>query len=271
MTPSSDRFGLTAGPVHRCIACGHGAVADAPEEEVFEGAYADAVDEVSLEEEEGQVATARRDLARIERWVRPGRLLDVGCWTGSLLVAARERGWQAAGLEPSEWASARARARGCDVTQAVVGAVPLDADSYRAVVATDVIEHLTDPNEALLRIRGALEPGGVLFVTVPDAGSLMARVLGRRWWSVLPMHLHYFTRGSMRALLERSGFDVLDVTTHPKVFSVGYYAGRLAAFAPFMSRLVRASERRGLSERPVAPNFRDRMAVIARRPERDTE
>jgi 2-polyprenyl-3-methyl-5-hydroxy-6-metoxy-1,4-benzoquinol methylase len=264
--PSSDRFGRTMGAVNRCLDCGHGCLAELPELEVFEGAYADATDPVSIQEEQGQLATAGRDLERIERWVSPGRLLDVGCWTGSFLVAARRRGWQPEGLEPSKWAVQQATERGCDVRHATLEAVELPPETYSAIVATDVIEHLVDPGDALIKLRTALEPGGVLFLAVPDAGSGLARVLGRRWWSVLPMHVQYFTRRSMRTLLERCGLDVVDVSTHPKAFSFDYYADRLATYAAVSRPLVRAVTRsRRLSGTLVAPDLRDRMAVVARR------
>jgi hypothetical protein len=80
------------------------------------------------------------------------------------------------------------------------------------------------------------------------------------------MHLQYFTRRSMRLLLERHGFTVCDVRTHPKVFSAGYYADRLSTLAPRPGRVARSLlERTGSTHRAVAPDLRDRMAVVARR------
>jgi 2-polyprenyl-3-methyl-5-hydroxy-6-metoxy-1,4-benzoquinol methylase len=266
VVPSSDRFGSTAGTVRRCQRCGHASLSDPPAQAVFEGAYADASDPISLAEEAGQVATAARDLERLERFVRPGRLLDVGCWTGSLLVVAQARRWRAEGLEPSAWGAERAATRGCVVRMATIDEARLEEGAYRAIVAADVIEHLLDPSRAIATFWRALEDDGVLFLTTPDAGSTVARVLGRRWWSVLPMHVQYFTRSSMTAVLTRGGFVVEDVSTHPKTFSLEYYGDRLAAFAPIGGSLVRRAVRAtGQAGRPVSPDLRDRMAVIARK------
>lgn len=134
----------------------------------------------------------------------------------------------------------------------------------RAVVVCDVLEHLEDPGSAVAKLVELLEPGGALYLTVPDAGSLLARSMGRRWWSVLPMHLQYFTRTSMLLLLNQQGLRPTHVGTHAKTFSARYYAERIAGYSPGLGRLgVAALERAGLADRPVAPDFRDRMEVIA--------
>jgi SAM-dependent methyltransferase len=264
--PSTSGFGHALGVVLRCTTCGHGAVAESPDEHAVAEAYADAVDEVSLREEAGQVETADRGVALIERWAAPGRLVDIGCWTGSFVEAAARRGWDASGVEPGRWASDRARARGLQVTTGDLETVPLHAGAHRAVVACDVLEHLADPGAAVDRLIELVEPGGVLYLTVPDAGSALARVMGRRWWSVLPMHLQYFTRASMRRLLTDRGLRVEHVGTHAKVFTARYYAERLAGYSTALGRVaVGATERVGVADRMVAPDFRDRMVVIARR------
>lgn len=263
--PSSQAYGRTVAVVVRCDACGHGSVLALPPHDAIEAAYDAAIDDVTIAEEAGQSKTATRDLTRLERFVSPGRILDVGCWTGSFLASARARGWVVNGVEPSAWAVERARARGVDVVHGLLEDVEFDAETFEAIVLCDVIEHVVDPMATLEHVRKLLAPGGVLFLTVPDAGSRLARVLGHRWWSVLPMHLQYFTRSSMSALLATAGFDVVDVRTHPKWFSVAYYGERLGGFAKVLDPLVRRATRGRIGTRLVAPNTFDRMAVIARR------
>ncbi|HXA41988.1 MAG TPA: class I SAM-dependent methyltransferase [Candidatus Solibacter sp.] len=227
-------------------------------------AYESAEDLVSIREERGQVETARRALEGIERYVAPARMLDLGAWTGSFMFAARARGWSPVGLEPSEWARSRAVARGLDVRPGDLFAPPVDPHSFGLVVLGDVLEHVREPVMALTIIRDLLEPGGALYLTIPNAGSTLARTLGRRWWSVLPMHLQYFTPSSVALALTRAGFSVLFMSTHAKVFSARYYAERLAGYSDLLSRpLVRSVELLGVADRLVAPNFGDRLAVLA--------
>jgi SAM-dependent methyltransferase len=243
------------------------AVERPPDASAVSAAYADAVDEVTLREAEGQIATADAGLRLIEDQVRPGRILDVGCWTGSFLVAAERRGWDAVGVEPSDWAASEAKARGLDVHHAELDDADLAPESFDAVVSCDVLEHLADPGAALDQLIALLKPGGALYLTVPDAGSRFARTMGKRWWAIVPMHLQYYTRGSMRLLLVRHGLEVRHMGTHPKQFTVRYYAERAAGFVPVLGKAgLDVVGRTAVADRLVAPDFGDRMEVVAVKP-----
>lgn len=267
LAPATDRYGVALADVVECRACGHMQLDRMPSTSELAEAYRETNALDYLGEEPGQRATADRLLGELERWVAPGRLVDLGCWVGFLLLQAGERGWSCVGVEPSEFAAEYARVRhGLDVRTGGVLGVELDP-GFDAVVMADVIEHLPDPGAALDRVASILAPGGVVALALPDAGSRVARLLGPRWWSVLPTHVQYFTRASLSRLLSRCGFEVVRVRTAPKTFTVRYYLDRIGGYSPTMSRaLVGASSRLGLAEREWAPDFRDRMLIIARRP-----
>jgi SAM-dependent methyltransferase len=255
--PTTDRYGVALGDFVRCCSCGHLQLASMPD---VRSLYEEAESGDYEAEEEGQRATARATLEAIERRAPArGRLLDYGCWLGFLASEAAARGWSVVGVEPSRWAAERAHARGVEVVDEPTG--PFDA-----IALGDVIEHLPDPAAELDRLATLLAPGGVVWIATPDAGSRVARVLGRRWWSVIPTHLHLFTRRSLTRLLERHGFEVLDMRTSPKTFSVGYYLSRLGGYSPPLGRaLVVLARRAGVAHRLWTPDFRDRVEVIARR------
>jgi len=278
LIPTTNRFGTALADLVRCRHCGHRQTEPMPADAVLESAYADAASEDYIDEEAGQRETARQALARIEARLTPlpipdnggprhRTLLDLGCWVGFLLSEAAERGWDAIGVEPSAFASAYARDLGLDVRTGELLTTPLPLAHFDAIVMGDVIEHLPRPAEALERMATLLRPGGIAWMALPDAGSLVARGMRARWWSVIPTHVQFFTRRSMRTLLERHDWTVLEIGTAPKAFSVRYYLQRVGGYSPPVARaLVRAARAAGVAERMWAPDFHDRMAVIAQPP-----
>ena len=269
LIPTTDRYGSALSDIVRCAACGHMQLERMPSDAELGEAYGQAASDDYVEEEAGQRATARAAIEQIERWTGgPGALLDLGCWVGFTLAEARDRGWRTLGVEPSEFASAYARDRlGVDVLTDDLLSASVPEGEWDAVVLGDVIEHLPRPGDALDRIAKLLRAGGVVYMALPDAGSRVARAMGARWWSVLPTHVQYFTRDSMATLLRRHGYEPLVVGTAPKAFTVGYYLDRIGGYSrPVGNGLVRAASAAGVAERIWAPDFRDRMAVVARRP-----
>ena len=269
LIPTTDRFGHALSDIVRCRACGHMQLEDFPDDDELAEAYAAAASDDYVGEEAGQRATARVALERIERYLPDrGRLLDLGCWVGFFLAEARDRGWETVGVEPSTFASTYANERlGLDVRREDLFTADLPEASFDCVVLGDVIEHLVRPGEALDRIARLLAPGGVVYMALPDAGSRLAETMGARWWAVLPTHVQYFTRGSMAALLRSHGSQPLWTGTAPKTFSVRYYLWRIGGYSPALSRgLIAAASAVSLADRMWTPDFRDRMAVVARGP-----
>ena len=150
----------------------------------------------------------------------PRTVLDVGCGTGDLLRSLEMAGWDARGTEPAEAIARAGRAAGLQI--ATSGARPYLEEwhanrrpGFGAVTLMNVLEHVPDPVGLLRQILAVLAPGGALVVRVPnDFNPLQEAVLrtlgGERWWVVAPDHINYFDHGSLRALLERLGYEVVE-------------------------------------------------------------
>lgn len=153
----------------------------------------------------------------IARRLRPGAsLLEVGCGTGRHLEAVGRRGLRVQGLEPSPHAAGVARQRGLDVAVGTLGDASYPERSFDAVLLQHVLEHLPEPVEMLRRVRSWLRPGGLLFASLPDRGSLEARLLGRHWKGYdVPFHLYFPTAAETERLLNRAGFELVRASHSP--------------------------------------------------------
>ena len=196
-------------------------------------------DPLYIEEREGRVLTFEHHLKPLERLTGPpdGRpLLDVGAYTGVFVDIAARHGWDAWGLEPSRWAVEQARARGLQMVPGTLDTADLPTTHYDVVTMWDVIEHLTDPRSALEKAHHLLKPGGLLVVHTIDIESVFARVLGPRWPWLMEMHIYYFSRRTLRAMLEQCGFQVLSDRPQGRYLRLGYLMNRVGALAPFVGR-----------------------------------
>lgn len=195
-----------------------------------------------------------------------GRFLDIGPNVGNCLVLAREFGWQVAGIEINADAARHCReVRGLDVHAGTLDERPFPPCSFDAVLMGDVIEHLPDPRRALEQVRELLRPGGLVAVSTPDIDGWAGRAL-----QIKPEeHLYYFSRATMKALLERSGYDVVQVESydrHRNLTSMthsttcGLLFQRLAPLFRLMHWL--------LGDLVVRLPLRENLLALARRPDR---
>jgi 2-polyprenyl-3-methyl-5-hydroxy-6-metoxy-1,4-benzoquinol methylase len=235
----SSRFWLTKAErsVHRCDACGlvwvpAGVARTDSGETIYEGDnpifLQDGNDRYYLDET--NLLSCRRKVEWMRHLVpRGASLLDAGANFGHFLSAAQEE-YRAIGVELSAAAVAWGREHfGVDNHVASIYELPAALSGpFDAVTFWDVIEHLPDPREALQQLARVLAPGGLLLLSTPDTGSVVARMMGRYWHYLDPVqHVALFDRRNLARLLDESGFDVVETTSFGHFYRVGYVLDRL--------------------------------------------
>ena len=216
------------------------------------------------------IRMARRKARIVRRYVTGGeRLLDLGAAYGYFVRAAIREGFrQAQGLELSAYASRWARTNlGVPVHAGALETADLPAEGFDAVTAWDVLEHTVNAREAMERIAGLLAPGGYFFLTVPDVGSLWALAM-RNWWFGYNKddHTYFFSRRTVRRLVEESGLEWVGSWTHPWSCTIGYAVQRLAHYSRTLTKAVSTVVGPlGLLEKDIDFPLIDILAV-ARRP-----
>ena len=157
-----------------------------------------------------------------------GKILDVGCgncWTNQLFSGTRVEHF---GIDISDNALKRAEKRGVIVKKVDLDCdpIPFKDNFFDLVLCSDIIEHTLYPENILIEARRVLKGGGNLIVAVPNIASWFNRLLlllGFFPWGVestgtldLPNvffhwhtgHMHTYTKKSIGALLEITGFKV---------------------------------------------------------------
>jgi SAM-dependent methyltransferase len=174
----------------------------------YESVWADAPDDP-----EPWLWATRRALLLGE--AQPGeRVLDLGCGAGRFVAALRGIGADPVGVELAEGALERARRNvpGADLRLVEPdGSLPLGHGEVDLVWCSEVLEHVADTGAFLTEARRVLAPGGRILVTVPDHGvarrTAIALARHEQHYDPLGQHLRFYTRRSLAAALEATGFE----------------------------------------------------------------
>jgi O-antigen biosynthesis protein len=147
------------------------------------------------------------------------RILDLGCGAGgngALLKRAGAR--EVVGVERDSSACTQAAAVLDKVVRCDLGALgeaDLGAEPFDAVLASDVLEHLVDPDAVLAEAVRRLRPGGVVIASIPNVAHVwvFANLLLKRWprkdsGIFDRTHLRFFAKRDTVALLEGAGVRV---------------------------------------------------------------
>ncbi|MCX6007719.1 MAG: class I SAM-dependent methyltransferase [Chloroflexi bacterium] len=199
-----------------CASCGFGFADHIPDQANFDAHYRD-MSKYEYQDQGGQ--ETEYDLIRFQAMseaISPflpssnAHLLDIGCATGRLLASFKEKGYNnVIGLDPSPvCARAAQRLYGIrvltgslsNITEVMAAELPLDC-----VILSGVLEHIRDVEQALLRIRGLLAEGGLLFIEVPDATDF-ARWPDAPFQQFSTEHINFFSAISLKNLMTHYGF-----------------------------------------------------------------
>ena len=174
------------------------------------------------------------DLAFAEKhFSKSGKLIDLGCGTGRLLIPFAKRGFECLGVDLSDamLAVVAEKAKRADVSVALLKAnlVELDAigdnsfDYASCLFSTlGMIRGVENRRKFLGHVHRILKPGGVFVLHVHNRWFRFGRALGRKGtekgdrtmpqaYGGAELTLHHFSRGEIVGELRKAGFAVREV------------------------------------------------------------
>jgi len=229
--------------------------------------YSEGTDERFVSQAAGRERTFARQLKFISKYVRKGRVLDIGTAGGSFLAVAKRQGWQVEGIEPNRWLCKWALEHySIPVRPGVLEDYRFPSNSFDMVTLWDVLEHTGDPGSVLTECQRILKPGGLLVLNVPDIDSLMHKAMGRRWFFYLSVHLYYFSKRTVRLILRKNGLTPILLKPHIQSLEFGYLLLRMEAYSKLLSKLgLAVAKPLGLARLQI-PYWLGQTLVLARKP-----
>jgi 2-polyprenyl-3-methyl-5-hydroxy-6-metoxy-1,4-benzoquinol methylase len=190
----------------------------------FEGGYPDYLKLKDVVLREVNLNFRDINFNHVEESLNGRKCLEIGCAAGFFLEFMHGRGWEVWGVDISESMSQIARQRtGLNIITGTIFDAKFPSAEFNLVTMWYLIEHLHDPKGVLLEVNRVLKDSGVLLLTSPRVGGVNAMQLFGKNWRLyrVPEHLYYFSRTTIRRILNETGFEVKKIVTFGSGLTTG--------------------------------------------------
>lgn len=144
--------------------------------------------------------------------MKPGLLLDIGASKGEFQWFMAQRGWRTEGAELSERVP---NLFGQAIRYGDFLEMEFPEAAYDCITMWAVLEHVYRPKAYVEKVARLLRPGGRFVALVTNFNSVQARIFRADDY---PRHLTFFTRRSIRRLLDANNLNTQKMWTDQKVF-----------------------------------------------------
>lgn len=196
-------------------------------------------DDTYIQEEKLFENIFNRRIKEISKFIKSGKVLEIGCSTGLMLSLLQKKGFNVKGVEISKKAAEAAAKRGIEVTVAPFEKMKFN-EKFDVIILNHTLEHLEDPVKTLEKAKSILTPKGYLMIDLPNFDSPMAKFLKKRWPHLLPdEHLWHFTPKSFETIFKKLNFKVLKIKKASGIWDFANpYKEIFHSFAGFKKRFV---------------------------------
>jgi len=210
-------------------------------------------------------------LDKIKKYNQGKRLLDLGAASGYFLDVANQNDYFSEGIEINPSAVKEGLAKGRKIKQADILKNDYPENSFDVITAFDLLEHLPPAKLAdyIGVIRKILATNGILAVITVNTASWWAKIFGKKWHTFLPPeHISYFNDKNARLFLENNGFEILEIKTVHKIFSLQYifnFLYRWQGLSLWLGITRFLEKRPWLGELSLKLYLGDNMIILARK------
>lgn len=152
----------------------------------------------------------------IPKFVKNGKVLDIGCGNGKTLNILKSVGWDTYGFELNPKSIQIIQRNG----HGVVDNIEKCNVKFDAILMQHVIEHIYDFNKTVSLLKTLLRENGELIITTPNRKSLNFYLFTKNWFHLdCPRHVQIFYPNLLKNILCENGFTV------ERIFYTGQLSG----------------------------------------------
>ena len=200
-------------PIYKCKNCGLQSIFPKDKYDLrtmYEASYYQGtaaysyIDERKNEKYESYVWDAR--LKNILKFKPEGRFLDIGSSFGGFLNRAKNKGYEAYGVEISSYSAKYANERGIPTFKGSILQANFPEKSFDIITLIEVIEHLDKPDLVFQKLSSILNDDGLLIIQTANFDGKQAIDEAAKYHYYLPGHLYYYSLSNLQQILIQNGF-----------------------------------------------------------------
>ncbi len=179
----------------------------------------------------------RNKIKLITKYVKTGKLLDIGAGTADFLVQAKKKHWEVEGIEPNSAARQLAQKKGITLLE---NSKPIKDNSFDVITMWHVLEHVPDLNYQLTELKRICKPNGIIVIAVPNFNSYDAKYYKQFWAAYdVPRHLWHFSKSGIKKLFLDYAIKLIKVkpmwfdSFYVSLLSEKYKSGKMNAVKGF--------------------------------------
>ena len=81
---------------------------------------------------------------------------------------------------------------------------------------------MSDPKNSLIKIKSLLKEDGILLINYPDIGTPLGKIFGDKFWWIISVHLHHFTKDTITKICNKTGYNVISSKMYWQILEFGY-------------------------------------------------
>ena len=219
--------------VVKCVRCNFIYLNPRINENIIHQGYSYSQDKKFISQDLLRVKTFKNTINNINQSINLNgkKILDVGTAGGAFLKACKDLNLIAEGLELNKWLiKFGIKKYKVNIKRKSLNQIK---KKYDIVCFFDVLEHIPNLHKTISQTTNILNKKGLIIINVPDHNSLARKIFKDKWPFYLSVHLHYFTKSSLKKLLGKK-YILIYEKPYWQTLSLGYILDRGSKYFNFL-------------------------------------
>jgi ubiquinone/menaquinone biosynthesis C-methylase UbiE len=157
----------------------------------------------------------------LKRFLKGGKLLEIGPGGGEVMLAAKKEGFDIDGVECSENLIRHLKlTTSSTIYHGMLESIDFGTTKFDAILSFHVLEHVANPVKHLQYASAIVKPDGYLILATPNSYSWDRRIFKKRWTGYTIAHINLFSRYSIELCFKRAGWRIIQIATNESALTL---------------------------------------------------